>query len=209
MKEKTKNGNPFKKAGIISAITLGIITILIIANTGITPEPKTTTMKWREVQTLRLGQEFIPAAGESSILIIYFINHSAGDYYYAQENNSATLEGYCNASGLGYANADDQELDIAHSTAFDIVIKVRGNATHCKHGATWWDSDLNVTITWSDKALTNDQPDGNTTYPQANMNTSAFGYLYTIFYWDNGGAGYTINKGQTTEVGDIIFAAYY
>nr|NIQ88016.1 hypothetical protein [Deltaproteobacteria bacterium] len=165
-------------------------------------------MKWNDINGWwNLGDEATPAAGASGILEIFFINHSA-DKYYTQENTSSVLEAHCNASGLGHVNADNTELDIAHGTAFDILVKVRGNATHCKHGATWFDSDLNVTMTWSDEGLTNDQPDGNTTYPQADMNTSAFTYLYVIYYWDNGGAGYTIDKGETTNVGDFIFAYY-
>lgn len=164
-----------------------------------------TVYKW--VPGMPLG-EATPGAGNSGILEVFFINHSA-DKYYTNENTSATLEGHCTANGLGYADADNTEIDLAHSTTFDILVKVCGNATHCKHGATWYDSDLNVTITWSDKSMTTDQPDGNTTYPQADMNTSGFTLMYEIFYWDNSGSGYTINKGQTSEIASIEFAAYF
>jgi len=205
--KKDKKHN-MKKAGVLLA--LGVFTVsavVLIANMSLDPSPMISTSKWNEIQRYHLGAEATPAAGASGILEIFFINHSA-DKYYTQENTSSVLEAHCTANGFGYANADNQELDIAHSTAFDILVKVRGNVFHCKHGATWWDSDLNVTMTWSDKTLTNDQPDGNTTYPQADMNTSAFTYMYVIFYWDNGGAGYTIDKGETTNVGDFIFAYY-
>ena len=197
----------FMKAVVVSCVVLGVLFGYVVYDTLMEEEHVKswhTVMKWIPGEPLA---EADPGAGNSGILEVFFINHSA-DKYYTQENTSSVLEGHCNASGLGHVNADNTELDIAHGTAFDILVKVRGNASHAKHGATWFDSDLNVTMTWTDKTLTNDQPDGNTTYPQADMNTSAFTYVYVIFYWDNGGAGYTIDKGQTTNVGDFIFAYY-
>lgn len=206
---KTEKEYRMMKAGIGLALIFGIAGIVTIANMDIDDSVKIETMEtWNDIDGWwNLAGEANPGAGASGILEIFFINHSA-DKYYTQENTTATLEAHCTNNGFGWVNADNQELDIAHTATFDILVKVRGNATHCKHGATWFDSDLNVTMTWSDKGLTNDQPDGNTTYPLAAMNTSAFTYLYVIFYWDNGGAGYSINKGQTTNCGDFIFAYY-
>ena len=155
-----------------------------------------------------LYAEANPGAGASGILEVFFINHSAANDY-KDVNNSATLETWCTANGLGFANADDTEVDLAHSTSFDVVVRVRGNATHCKHDAVWFDSDLNVTITWSDEGYTDEQPDGNTTNGVAAFNTSGFDFLYVNFYWDNDGSGYTLTKGDTSEIASIEFAAYY
>lgn len=201
----------FGKAGLVSVMVAGMLFAGFVYYDIYLNNPEPYEKSWKVVYKWTPGMplgEATPGAGNSGILEVFFINHSA-DKYYTQENTSATLEGHCTANNLGYADADDTEVDLAHSTSFDILVKVCGNATHCKRGATWYDSDLNVTITWSDKSMTNDQPDGNTTYPLAAMNTSGFTLLYVIFYWDNGGSGYTINKGQTSEIASIEFAAYY
>ena len=198
----------FMKAVVVSCVVLGVLFGYVVYDTLMEEEHVKswhTVMKWVPGEPLA---EADPGAGNSGILEVFFINHSA-DKYYTQENTSATLEGHCTANGLGYATADDSQIDIAHTTSFDILVKVCGNATHCKHGATWFDSDLNVTITWSDGSLSDAQPDGNTTYPQADMNTSGFTLLYEIFYWDNSGSGFTISKGQTSEIASIEFAAYF
>jgi len=196
------------KAGVQLGLVLLIAGVLIWANIGMTPETKEETMSWKPIQLYIIGQEADPGSGNSGILGVYFINHSVANDY-KDVNSSDTLESWCNASGLGYANADNQEIDLAHSTAFDIVVRVRGNSTVCKRDSTWWDTDLNVTITWSDGSLSDAQPDGQTTSATADFNTSSYTYLYVNFYWDNSDSGFTISKGDTSEIASIEFAAYY
>lgn len=151
--------------------------------------------------------------GTNTVFVeIFYINLSDGDNYFTNENNTGTLEGYCTANGLGYITADNIELDIAHSTNFAIVAKAQGDSDHCKRGSTWWDTDLNCTLTWNTDgySLTNAQPDHITTYPQANMNTSDYTYLYKMFVWDNSNSGFSIAKGANTGTDPILeLAAYY
>jgi len=205
-----ENRTVFKKAGIITMFIFGILFGLAVYDIYVN-EP-VEMKKWHTVAVWTpldpLYAEADPGAGASGILEVFFINHSAGNDY-KDVNTSATLESWCTANNLGYASADDTEVDIAHSTSFDIVVRVRGNATHCKRGATWYDSDVNVTITWSDESMADAQPDGQTTSGTATFNDSNWAYLYVNFYWDGSGSGYTIDKGETSEIESIEFAAYY
>ena len=208
MKEK----NNMRNAGLISMMIEGMIFSVIIINGLYTHDEAGDVKRWRTIAIWTpqnpLYAEANPGAGASGILEVFFINHSASNDY-KDVNTSATLEGWCDAHGLGYANADDTEVDIAHSTSFDIVVRVRGNTTHCNNGTAWVDTDLNVTITWSDGSLSDAQPDGQTTEGTAAFNTSTFTFLYVNFFWDNSDNGFTINKGQTSEIASIEFAAYY
>jgi len=208
-----KEENKIRKAGYKVGLVLGIFFMLVWASVGPYPHvvPTDDGKSWHVIWKGSLAQaaEATPAAGASGILEIFIINHTA-DHFYAEENTSATLEGHCTANGLGFVNADNQELDIAHTTDFDIVVRVRGNATNCQRGAAWFDTDLNVTLTYSDGSESDAQPDGRTTFPNAAFNTSSYTYLYVNFYWDDsGGSGYSISKGATSEIESIEFAAYY
>ena len=199
-----------KKASVlvmfIVGILFGFICYDILVNEPVPMKKWHVLFKGTLLEALA---EASPGAGASGFLEVFFINHSVGNDY-IDVNTSATLEGWCTANNLGYATADDTEVDLAHSTNFDIAIKVRGNATHCKDGATWMDTHLNVTITWSDETMTDAQPDHQTTSGHADFNNTAWDYLYVIFAWDNSNSGFTISKGETgSEIESIEFAAYY
>jgi len=199
----------FMKAVVVSCVVLGVLFGYVVYDTLMEDKEVRswkTVMKWVPGEPLA---EADPGAGNSGILEVFFINHTA-DHFYAVENSSAVLEGHCTTNGLGFATADDSQIDLAHSTDFDIVVRIRANATHAKHGAVWFDSDVNVTITWSDGGESDAQPDGKTTSGLAAFNTSDFDFLYVNFYWDDsGGSGYSISKGQTSEIASIEFAAYF
>jgi len=146
-----------------------------------------------------------PGAGASGILEIFIINHSATPGTTYTQNSSSTLEGWCTAAGLGYCNADDSNVDIAHSTAFDIVVRVRGNDTHCWRTDHWYPADLKVEITCAGLSIGADTDlTGVVSY-----NNSGADYLWMNFYIDNSGSGYTISKGSTVEITSIKFSAYY
>jgi hypothetical protein len=152
---------------------------------------------------------------DTDFLEIFYINLSDGDNWFANDNVTSNLENTCDANDLGYVTADDIELDIAHSTAFAIVARVKGDSDHCKRGSDWWDTDLNCTLTWNTDgySLNDVQPDHVTDYSHANgpdFNTSAYTFLYKHFVWDNSNNGFQISKGANTGDDPIIeLAAYY
>jgi len=196
------------KARVLKPILLvGIITGIIWASAG--PYPKLLQDEGKSWHVLWEGSfveaaEADPGAGNSGILEVFIYPHDGDPGTTYAENNSATLE----AASYGWANADDSEIDIPHSTEFDIVIRVRGNATHCKRDTDWHHTDLKVEI--SSDANLNPQISGLTEMTGVvSRNDSGDPYLWMNFYINNAGSGYTIAKSATAEIDNIKFSAYY
>ena len=208
MKEK----NPkYKKVryGIVVALVIGMMVSYMTLPHPVLEQDE-DTKSWHIVWQGSLAQaaEADPGNESSWILGIYLHPHQAdiGGYL---ENSSSNLETNCTDAGLGYATADDTEVDIAHSTSFDIVVRVRGESDHCKVGADWYDTNLRVTVDatnlgGSNEVLTLDAGEAKTT-----ENNTNWPFLYMNFFHDNGGSGFTISQDQTIEVDTIFFEAYY
>jgi len=169
-------------------------------------------MSWKvvhEIDLISLGAEAEPGENISGFTSVYFHPHQAdiGGY---MENSSSNLETNCTDANLGFANADDTEVDLVHSTAFDVVIRVKGNATNCKVGSVWYDTNLKVQWTCAglsvgaDTELTLDAGEAKTT-----ANTSTDSCLFMNFFDTNSGAGFTISQDQTIEITSIKFLAYF
>lgn len=188
--------------------TMIILALIIgagLALTGMIPylEYEEDTRSWHIVWEGNLAQatEANPGAGAGGILEIFFYPHVANPNTVYAENNSAILE----ANSLGWANADDFNVQLPHSTPFDIVVRVRGNATQCKRGNIWWDSDLRVRITSSDLGIATDT----VMTGIVTRNNSADPFLWMNFYINNTGLGYTLSKDQIAQITSIKFEAYY
>jgi hypothetical protein len=181
----------------ISALVIGMMFSYVTFWQNVSVVQDEDTRSWHVIWEGSLAEagEADPGAGNSGILEI-FIYETGGTY------TTNLTEG--DASTLGWASADATEIDVAHSTAFDVVVKVRGNATHCKRDAVWFNTDLRVRITWSDESLTDEVCE------MAEIeNNTANTYLWLNFYIDNSDSGYTLSKSQTTEIQNIKFEAYY
>ena len=135
-----------------------------------------------------------PGTGASGILEVFIIDHDnrPADY------NSNISEG--DSFVLGYG-VDDFSINIPHSTAFDIVVKCRANATHAYDTA--WNLSLircNLTasgaLTISDVAMSEAQIGSNSTY------------VWVNYYLDNSGSGYTIGRDDTVTISAIDFEYY-
>jgi hypothetical protein len=180
-------------------ILIGIVAGIIWASAG--PYPRIVqdedTRSWHVVWEGSFAEaaEADPGAGASGILEV-FIYATGGTY------TTNLTEG--DADTFGWASADATEIDVPHSTAFDVVVKVRGNATHCKRDTTWYDTDLRVRITWSDKGLSDEVAESNIIVNNTNNE-----FLWMNFHIDNSNSGYTITKSETTEIQNIKFEAYY
>ena len=210
-----KDRKNVKKAGF----RLGLISVLVIGmlvgissevyNFGLEQDPDTGSWHVIWEGSLADAAEADPGAGNSGFLSVYFHPHQAdiGGYL---ENSSSNLETNCTDAGLGFANADDTEVDLAHSTEFDCVFRVRGSAANCKVGDTWYDTNLKVQWTCAglsvgaDTELTLGAGEAKTT-----ANNSDYTYLYMNFFDTNSGSGFTITQDQTIEITSIKLLAYY
>ena len=210
-KTKMSNKNAGKCLGLISMLVIGII-FTYTALFGIVNQEPIVEKSWHviwEGSLPTLGAEATPGANVSGILSVYFHPHQTdiGGYL---ENSSSNLETNCTGAGFGFANADDTEVDLIHSTAFDVVIRVRGNNTNCRVGSVFFDTNLRVRWTCADLSvsadteLTLDAGEAKTT-----ANDTLYTHLYMNFFDDNSGSGFTISQDQTIEITSIKFEAYF
>ena len=201
------NKNKFK----IGGIRVGIVSMLIIATFVISMMPHPTIEQtddgksWHVLWEGSLADiaraEADPGSGASGILEVYIYPHDVDPGTTYAENTSATLE----TASLGYADADDTNIDIPHSTAFDIVVRVRGNKTHCWNGTDFIDSYLRVNITSADLSISA----LSAMTGVISENNSGKNYLWMNFYINGGGSGYSIIRDATAEITAIKFEAYY
>lgn len=203
-KEKNKK---YKKAGFGTGMVIMLVIGMMFGYMAVQPQLQVDERGWHVLFSGNLAQaaEADPGAGASGILEIFIVNHSAAPSDAYNENTSATIEGWCTANGLGYATADDSDVEIAYDTTFDIVVRVRGNTTHCYRTDKFYDTDLNVTITSADLSISADTDCTRV----VSSNDTGYDFIYVNFYLNNGGSGYTISKGSTAEIQNIKFAAYY
>ena len=204
---ENKRSFSLKAGGILSGFVVGVVIgIVLFAGIGDPIINDNDFRSWELVAEWTpvspVYAEADPGAGNSGILEIFYVNHSAGNDY-ASENTSATLETWCDTSGLGYCNADDSDTELAYDTAFDIVVRVRCN-DDAKRDSTWWDTDVRVRMTSADLSIA-----GDTEMTRSiTANNSDYTFLYLNFYLDGGGSGYTLTKGESNEITSIKFEIY-
>jgi len=200
-----------KKAGVtITAMVSGLIASILILSMSVTEdviiEKEEIIRSWNFIAN-SLGDEvgLDNATFEAGILSIYFAPHQADPTTAYAENDSDVLEAMCFDNGTGYANTDDFRIQIDHSTAFDILVRVRGNKTTCWNGSAFIDAYLRVNITsvgFSIPALTN-------MTPVITHNSSTQEYIWINYYINNAGAGYSIVRGNETLFQTIIYEGFY
>jgi len=137
-----------------------------------------------------------PGAGASGILEVFIIDHANRPANY----NSNISEG--DSFVLGYG-VDNFNINIPHSTAFDIVVKCRANATHAYNSTgSKWETDWIRCILNATGAITINE----------NMNeteiTNNSNYIWVNYWIDNSGSGYTIGRDETLNIGTIKFEYY-
>jgi len=208
MKEKKRGIN--KKAGVIcTALISGIIAGILILSMSITEDviiEKEDIRSWKFIAD-DLGDEvgLDNATFESGILSIYFPLHDAAPDTTYLENNSTILESMCLDNGTGYVNTDDFRLEMPHSTAFDIVVRVRANRTVAWNGSAFIDAYARVNITsegFSIATLTN-------MTPVVTHNDTGQQYIWINFYINNAHNGYTIARGNETQIPQFLYQGYY
>jgi len=192
--------NRFVRLGII----IGVMFCLIWMGAGPYPQLRDDGKSWHIIWEGSFGQaaEAELTSGAGGILEIFFVNHSGSAL---TENTSATIEGWCDDNGLGYASADDFNVELAHSTLFDVGIKVRGNKTQCWRSDKFYDTDLRVRWTSADLSVGADTAMTGVILDNSTDNT----YLWMMFYDDNSGSGFSLSKDASVDITSIKFEAYY
>jgi hypothetical protein len=206
---KKEYGN--KKAGVKLGTVLGIFTIVCLL-IFTAPQPKVEYKKDRSWHVIWEGNfaeaaEADPGAGNSGILNIYFINLTSPPEATFETNASATMEGWCTANGLGYANADDFNVELAHSVNFMVGIKVRANRTHAYRDTMFYHTDVRVRWTSADLGVGAD-----TVMSVAindNLTLASNDFIWLTFYDDNSGSGYSLSKDETNQITSIKLEAYF
>ena len=195
--------NRFVRLGIV----IGVMFCLIWMGAGPYPHLVNDGPSWHIVWEGSFGQaaEADLGSGVGGILEIFFANHSAAPATCYDENDSSVIEGWCDTAGLGYANADDFNVELAHSTTFDVVIRVRGNKTQCWRSDKFYDTDLRVRWTSADLSVGGDTEMTGV----VSQNDSGIDFLYMNFYDDNSGSGYSLSKDASADITSIKFEAYY
>jgi len=202
--EKRKKMN-LKKAGAITAVAF----FIVMVSSGITiyeqVNPETEKMEYNIKFEGALAEYSGAGADESAWLEIYAMPHDVTPVGNFDTNTSGTLE----AAALAYADTDGWSEDLISETSFDIVVRVRFNATHAKNSTMFKDTrcrcNLTVAGNW---AVGSDFSDSlGASYVTQNVSTEKF--IWINYYWNNSGTGYQMEDGGTLTVSAPKLEAKY
>ena len=207
MKEYKKD---YRKAGVRWGTIFGIMIVVFMLVTRMIPTPvlehddKSWHIVWRG--SLAQAAEGTPTGG--GFLEFFMLNHSATPATAYDDNVSGNFETWATANSGGYVNADAFNMHIAHSTAFDLVCRVRFNKTHCWNaGGGYFDgSRTRVNVTTSGGGITIADSTGTNV---ESANNSGYTYIWINVYWNNAGAGYQLNAGGNCTVAEFSIEAEY
>lgn len=151
-----------------------------------------------------------PGSGVSGFLEIFFVNHTDTESIYAR-NDSSTFETWANAAlaaggGNAWANDDLFNLQLKHSTSFNIVVRCRFNRTVAFNGTMFRDADCRVNLTAAGGGITISDVTGTN---EVSQNVTTNEYIWINVVWDNSNAGYSLGKGQTCDITEISIEAKY
>lgn len=193
-----KISNKFKAGGLLTLVAVGFIAaslFLFQFQSSVVVEPV-----WMEEFPLKPLRDADPGVGASGVLTVFCYPHS-GDPGVTYVSN--ITDGW-------YAQGDDNNThigsDVPYDTAFDVVYKVRWNKTHAYNvtDTEWW-------LGWV-KGFANSTVLGAASVAMLEYNIT--GCVATDFVWvhyvdNNGGAGYTINRGENVTSYIADFSSYY
>ena len=200
---KQENKKFLGKGGLSVALILGVTVMLVLSfTTNFTEIISSIGQKgWCNIATAGT-----PPAGESGVYFIYIYPHQAVPY-------TAYKTNLTNASAYAYGSLNATLTgSVPSGTAFDIVVKVRYNATHAFNTTStdWVLSWTRGNITCASLSI-----GAYTAMSQsiiAANNASAGGatdYMFEHYWINNADAGYTISHGQTINVTLFSMQAYY
>lgn len=186
--------------GMLTTIaSVAVAAMILLAGMHPTEIMQSEDRKMKEVYLPRLG-DADPGSVASGVLNVTLSVHVANPatYYARNLTNNASIYGWTNT------NNSHVTSDLPYATAFDIIVKVRWNATHAysSGNTTWMLSWVRANATCADLALTD------TAMSEVEIGKNAT-YLWVNYYLNNGGAGFTISRGQNITPCQFTFDSYY
>lgn len=172
-------------------VVLGIVFVLILATTSMQIVHDDDGDLKLEMQTALAEYAGLAAEDSGFLEIIIYPTDGSPAVTYA-ENNTATLE----AGALAYFDTDGWTGSIDSNTPFDIIVRVRGNASDMKNATMFKDSRCRVTLNVTgDWWVGSDISEYGTCV--VTQNSSSDDFIWMNFYWNNGGSGYSIDDDGT------------
>lgn len=201
-------------------LMIGVFVICFALATRMIPTPvllQDDGKHWQVIWEGSLAEavEADPGSGAGGFLEIFFINHTATPNITYTQNTSTTLEAWCVANMPGktpYASIDNFNLEVDHSTSFDIVVRVRFNKTHAWNGTAFSQNDTRCEMqvnssNWADGEDITNATDG---YIVPSYNDSGQGYIWINFVWNADDAGgYQLAKNGVMTVARIYISANF
>jgi len=195
-----------KKSIAISAITCGLI-LGIWGMLSLYTLQDVVEQQTIEVQSWKLVnlREATPTGDETLVLAVMSYPHQAAPAAFYVNN----ITNYKSTAYEYYDGIDNEMVnETPYDTTFDIVVKMRVNQTHAYNStdAEWVLSWIRANITCADLGIAAD-----TGMLEYNVTGVSHGsdYLYIHYVMNNGGAGYTLNRGQPFNATSFKFYAYY
>lgn len=214
------NKESFKKGGgklaIISFVFI-VASLLVLTQSFPLPrlvqdEQGFSHIVWDGSNIVSATENSTIGAAASGFLEIFFVNHSADPRRAYDTNTSSLFETWANASldpdaagttYKAYATYSGFSLTLKWGTAFDIVVRYRGNATNAKNATIFNNASCRVKINATGGGI---ELAGATTGLMTNVNSSNatdHTFIWINAYLNNNHAGYTLNKGGTCTITNI------
>jgi len=201
-----------KRTGLVVMLVVGM---LFAVSSGLVPHlhQDTQTEEWQVIWkgNIATAAESTPASGATAFLEIFAINHSASPGTDYARNTSSDFETWCDANGLGYANADEFNEEIASEVSFDFLVRARFNKTHCWDGSKFIDTRCRIKMT----VTSDDWLDGENIADVegtlvVSYNNSGANFIWVNCYWDADDTnGYQLSDDGTITVSEISIEAKF
>jgi hypothetical protein len=217
------NKESFKKGGgKLAIISFVFIVASLLVLTQAIPLPRLMTDEETGFSYIGWGDNVIvsateasPTAGSSSVLEIFFVNHSTTPWYAYDTNTSSLFETWANASldpdaaGTTYKAYSIDVLDGTMSTltvkwgvATDMIVRYRGNVTNARNATIFNNASCRIKVNASGGGMTTltSQVLNNINGGLGQTgNYSDHTYIWINAYYNIG----TLNKGGTYTITNI------
>lgn len=211
------NKESFKKGGgKLAIISFVFIVASLLVLTQALPLPRLVTDEETGFSHIGWGDNVVsateatPSAGASSILEIFFVNHTATPTTAYDTNTSSQFETWANASldpdaaGTTYKAYTIDVLDGTFTTLTvkwgvdtDMVVRYRGNVTNAKNSTIFNAANCRIKVNASGGGMAT--LSSQVLSQAISKNTSTCGYIWINAYYNIG----TLNKGATYTITNI------
>jgi hypothetical protein len=211
------NKDSFKKGGgKLAIISFVFIVASLLVLTQALPLPRLVTDEETGFSHIGWGDNVVsateatPSAGASSILEIFFVNHTATPTTAYDTNTSSQFETWANASldpdaaGTTYYAYTIDVLDGTFTTLTvkwgvdtDMVVRYRGNATNAKNSTIFNAANCRIKVNASGGGMATLSSEVLTQV--ISHNATGSGYIWINAYYNIG----TLNKGATYTITNI------